>query len=243
MKLTPNDCQPDETAQLDHQTTRDAFLEIRNIAQCSACQAVRKFVLNDSSGNRQMVSCKGCSRAYSGANLRQLIVATRQSTTKRPGKTLTKSTAHTGSSQKEPSSEVFTSFKIANDKLGKENATLRTKYATLLEKFDEADSRAASLKEANTKLCAEVSGLKGQISALTDKVEHLLERFPSMEPENTVGKPKEAVPDTNEPVPASPYPISDDTVTPATPTHPHDQPVDKPQPPPRLPLNWATVVK
>lgn len=155
----------------DGRVSREAFLEVRNVAQCPGCQSVGKFILNGSTeASRQVVSCKACQHSFSSTSLTDIIKAAKNAQPPKKSSTVAK---------EQPASVAFTAAKLANDKLVKENEQMKNQYVTLLEKFEEADKRATTLQDANEKLCEEVKGLKEQLSTLTDQVAALLKRIPA----------------------------------------------------------------
>lgn len=67
-KNPQEDAPVDVTELRDGQMSREAFLEVSNLAQCPACQESGRFILKDiTNTSRQFMNLKGRSSAHSGA--------------------------------------------------------------------------------------------------------------------------------------------------------------------------------
>lgn len=196
VEKTSNTADPAPSQDLDDETTREAFLKVRNVAKCSCCDEMGNFILKAVNNvDRQMVKYKSCSKGFSGKNLRLLVAVakgTSATVTLRAAlksvwtKPTQPSGSTSGTTNPEASAEEFVRFKLApttlmseNEKVRDEIKVLQSQYATLLAKFEDPDEWAACLQKANEKLGAGVSGLKPHIWDLTWKNANLLERIPT----------------------------------------------------------------
>lgn len=59
------------------ESSREAFLAVRNVITCKRCKQTAKFILKGAATNagHQAVQCKTCDTIYSSSNLRTLIAS------------------------------------------------------------------------------------------------------------------------------------------------------------------------
>lgn len=72
-QLSPAPAFSTDPTDINDESSRDEFLQVRNSAKCGGCGAIGNFVLNGTHHNLQVVQCKKCSKKFTHVALRNLI--------------------------------------------------------------------------------------------------------------------------------------------------------------------------